>query len=96
MCSNTWGHIGAAAAAVWSKRYRFKMFPDSDVSGAWGRALADTDVILKKRIAEQFDKACSKEEARDADVLEVVTDVLEISMRLIDRTRHQLFQAKWK
>ena len=39
-----------------------------------GRALADTDVTIKKRIIEQLDKAGFKEVTRDADVLEVVTD----------------------
>ena len=52
---------------------RFKICPDSDVSGARGRALAGTDVIVKKWITEQLGKAGFKEETRDADVLEVVT-----------------------
>ena len=93
--SITWDHIDAAAA-VWSERYRFNMFPDSDTSGARGRALADTDVIIKKRLTEQLDKAGFKELTRDADVLEVVADFPDISRRLIDRRWHQLFQTKWK
>ena len=85
VCSITRDLIDAAAAAVWSERYRFNMFPDSDISGARGRALADTDVIIKKMITEQLDTTGFKEVTRDADVLEVVADCSEISTRLIDR-----------
>ena len=101
VCSTTWDHsnaaaVAAAAAVVWSERYRFKMSPDSDTSGARGRALADADVITKKRVTDQFDKAGFKEMTRDADVLEIVTDLTEIEMRMIDRRWHQLFQTKGK